>query len=90
VAESCAVSSDESPDASVDARQRAALARAALARLTDEERAFVLDCFHEERSPEEMARERRVSINTIYSRKFKLRDKLARILRSMERSAAVA
>ena len=68
--------------------ERAELARAALAHLSDDERAFVRDCFHDERSPEEMARERRVSVNTIYSRKFKLRDKLARILRQMEREVA--
>jgi RNA polymerase sigma-70 factor (ECF subfamily) len=88
VAESCVISSEESPDARVDAMKRAKLAQAALAQLTAEERAFVHDCFHEERSPEEMARERGVSINTVYSRKFKLRDKLARILRSMDREAA--
>jgi RNA polymerase sigma-70 factor, ECF subfamily len=87
VAESSVVSLD-APDLDLDSRERAALARAALAHLTDEERLFVRDCFQEERSPEEMARERGVSINTVYSRKFKLREKLARIVRGMECEAA--
>ncbi len=87
VADTFTISHEAAPDECFVTRERAELARAALGRLTDEERAFVHDCFHEERSPEEMARERRVSVNTIYSRKFKLRDKLARILRSMEAAA---
>ena len=80
--------SHETPDLEIFARERARLANAALARLTDEERHFVLDCIHEERSPEEMAREHRVTLNTIYSRRFKLREKLSRILRSMQCEAA--
>lgn len=80
----------EAPDCELVARQRADLARAALGQLTDEERDFVRECFHDERSPEEMARERRVSINTIYSRKFKLREKLARSIRTLDPDPAAA
>lgn len=81
-------SDGETPDGGMLARERTRLAREALGRLSEEERSFVQDCFHDERPPEEMARERGVSINTVYSRKFKLREKLARILRSMDVDSA--
>jgi RNA polymerase sigma factor (sigma-70 family) len=72
------------PDDDANFRQRAQLAQAALDELSAEERAFVWDCFHEQRSPEEIAREQGVAVNTIYSRKFKIREKLARIVRRLE------
>jgi RNA polymerase sigma-70 factor (ECF subfamily) len=72
------------PDEDAMGRQRAELAQAALGELSDEERRFVLDCFHEQRSPEEIARQHGVAVNTIYSRKFKIREKLARIVRRLE------
>lgn len=84
------VTSHEAPDADLCDRERARLARAALERLTADERVFVEECFHQERAPEEMARRRGVSVNTVYSRKFKLREKLARILRTMEMESAAA
>lgn len=86
VAEIYCISTD-APDADLVDRERATLARAALSHLTAEERAFVDECFHQERAPEEMARRRGVSVNTVYSRKFKLREKLARILRTMDCAA---
>jgi RNA polymerase sigma-70 factor (ECF subfamily) len=73
------------PDEDAMDRQRAQLAQAALSQLSSEERAFVWDCFHEQRAPEEIAREQGVAVNTIYSRKFKIREKLARIVRRLER-----
>ena len=57
---------------------------AALEELSAEERAFVWDCFHDERATEEIAREQGVAVNTIYSRKFKIREKLAKIVRRLE------
>jgi RNA polymerase sigma factor (sigma-70 family) len=72
------------PDEDAMQRQRAELAQAALDELTAEERAFVHDCFHEQRAPEDIARQHGVAVNTIYSRKFKIREKLARIVRRLE------
>jgi len=72
------------PDQDAMERQRAELAQAALGELSPEERAFVNDCFHEQRAPEDIAREHGVAVNTIYSRKFKIREKLARIVRRLE------
>ena len=72
------------PDEDMLGHERAQLAQAALEELSAEERAFVWDCFHDERAPEEIAREQGVAVNTIYSRKFKIREKLAKIVRRLE------
>ena len=76
------------PDESALGNERAHLAQAALEELSPEERAFVWDCFHDERAPEEIAREQGVAVNTIYSRKFKIREKLAKIVRRLEECEA--
>ena len=47
----------------------------------------MVDVFHAERSHEELARSLGVSISTIYSRKFKLCEKLARIVAGLEAGA---
>jgi RNA polymerase sigma-70 factor (ECF subfamily) len=78
----------ERPDRPLEQRQAATLARLALDRLSSEERRFVLSCFHEERPPAELASEMGVSINTIYSRKFKIRQKLARIVATLDEGLA--
>jgi RNA polymerase sigma factor (sigma-70 family) len=70
----------EAPADEVEERQRAALAQAALDRLSAPEREFVLWAFRDEQSPEEMARALGISTNTVYSRKFKVRAKLQRIV----------
>ena len=48
----------------------------------------MVGCFHDERPPEELARALGVTLNTVYSRKFKLREKLRGIVRALERVAA--
>ncbi len=80
----------EAPRDLVEAREEAELARAALAQLSGEERDFVVDCFREERSPEELARALGVSTNTVYSRKFKIREKLQKIVRSLDGAPVAA
>ena len=72
------------PDEDMLGHERAQLAQAALEELSPEERSFVWQCFHDERAPEEIAREQGVAVNTIYSRKFKIREKLAKIVRRLE------
>jgi RNA polymerase sigma factor (sigma-70 family) len=74
----------EAPRDVVEARQEAELARAALAQLSGDERAFVVDCFRDEVAPEELARALGVTTNTVYSRKFKIREKLQKIVRSLD------
>jgi RNA polymerase sigma-70 factor (ECF subfamily) len=80
----------EMPRDTVEARQEAELARAALAQLSGDERAFVVDCFRDEVSPEELARSLGVSTNTVYSRKFKIREKLQKIVRSLDGTPVAA
>jgi RNA polymerase sigma factor (sigma-70 family) len=80
----------EAPRDMVEARQEAELARAALAQLSGEERAFVVDCFRDERPPEELARALGVTTNTVYSRKFKIREKLQKIVRSLDGAPVAA
>ncbi|HWE31209.1 MAG TPA: sigma-70 family RNA polymerase sigma factor [Polyangia bacterium] len=80
----------EAPRDVVEARQEAELARAALAQLSSDERAFVVDCFRDERSPEELARALGVTTNTVYSRKFKIREKLQKIVRTLDGAPVAA
>ncbi|MGZ3407207.1 MAG: RNA polymerase sigma factor [Polyangia bacterium] len=80
----------EAPRDVVEARDEAELARAALAQLSGEERAFVVDCFRDEVSPEELARSLGVTTNTVYSRKFKIREKLQKIVRSLDGAPVAA
>lgn len=68
------------PDAGLEAEEAARLAQRALGQLTREERQFVFHCFHEERNPAELARDLGIAVNTVYSRKFKIREKLVRIV----------
>ena len=80
----------EAPRDVVEAREEAELARAALAQLSGEEREFVVDCFRDERSPEELARALGVTTNTVYSRKFKIREKLQKIVRTLDGAPVAA
>jgi RNA polymerase sigma-70 factor, ECF subfamily len=75
------------PDQGIEERETADLARRALDQLSSEERAFVVSCFHEERRPEELAEELGITVNTVYSRKFKIREKLIRIVADLDGGA---
>jgi RNA polymerase sigma-70 factor (ECF subfamily) len=77
----------ELPRDSLEDHQQSELARQAMTRLSSDERAFVVEVFQEERAPEELARELGLTVNTIYSRKVKIRQKLARIVATLENAA---
>lgn len=70
----------ESPDQLVERREHRRIASAAMARMSQREREFLLACYRDERAPTELAAELGVAVNTVYSRKFKLRAKLGRIV----------
>jgi RNA polymerase sigma-70 factor (ECF subfamily) len=78
------------PESELEAQEAASLARRALDALSSEERAFVISCFHDERDPEELASELGVTVNTVYSRKFKIREKLSRIVADLDGGRAQA
>jgi RNA polymerase sigma-70 factor (ECF subfamily) len=74
----------EPPRDLVEKRQELEMARSAIAQLPRNDQDFVIECFHKERAPEEIAREHGVTVSTVYSRKFKIREKLQQIVRSIE------
>ena len=90
VIEDCVFLCAEAPRDLVELRQEAELAHSALAQLSGDERAFFVDCFRDEMSPEALARALGISTNTVYSRKFKIRAKLKRIVRSLDGTPAAA
>jgi RNA polymerase sigma-70 factor (ECF subfamily) len=73
------------PDRDLEAQEHQALAREALGRLSVEERQFVLSCFRDERPPADLARDLGIAVNTVYSRKFKIREKLVRMVEELDR-----
>jgi RNA polymerase sigma-70 factor (ECF subfamily) len=70
----------EAPRDALEFREQANLAQEALNRLSHDERDFVVWCFRDEQPPEELARHLGVTTNTVYSRKFKVREKLQKIV----------
>jgi RNA polymerase sigma-70 factor (ECF subfamily) len=74
----------DAPSELVERSEQAELVRSALNQLSAEERRFVVEVFHAERAPEELARQLGVTTNTVYSRKFKIREKLQRIVGDLE------
>jgi RNA polymerase sigma factor (sigma-70 family) len=84
VTKSCSASThvSETRDETED-RESARVATEALSRLSNVERAFVVEAFRTGCSHQELARSLGLSTNTIYSRKFKLRAKLARLVATL-------
>jgi RNA polymerase sigma-70 factor (ECF subfamily) len=74
-----------SPEALIERQQRADMVTAALWQLKAKDRNFVLTCLNETQPTKELARRLGISIHTIHSRKFKLRQKIARIVRRIQR-----
>lgn len=68
----------------IETRQHAALAQAAVDKLSASDRAFVAEVYCDERDPADMAREQGVTTTTIYTRKTKVRDKLRRLVGELE------
>jgi RNA polymerase sigma-70 factor (ECF subfamily) len=75
-------------DSQIERKQSANIARKALAQLNGTEQDFVLACFGEEEAPTHLAERLGVSINTVYSRKFKIRAKLTQIVEQITANAA--
>jgi RNA polymerase sigma-70 factor, ECF subfamily len=74
------------PLSALEQKERVTLLAQALAHLSEVDREFVLQYYGEQRSPEEIAASTGVSVNTIYSRKNKVRAKLLRLVRGMTRT----
>jgi len=78
-----AMADNHRPDQGLEEMESVEIARQAIGQLSSEERQFVVSCFHEERRPEELAQELGITVNTVYSRKFKIREKLTRIVSAL-------
>lgn len=64
--------------------QQARQMESAVARLSETERLFVHYYFEEELEPEQIAELMQISVNTVYSRKNKIREKLRRIVEEIQ------
>ncbi|MDW8281994.1 MAG: sigma-70 family RNA polymerase sigma factor [Myxococcales bacterium] len=60
------------------------LLQEAIAKLSPTEQLFVRYCFEDELEPEHIAQLMQISVNTVYSRKNRMREKLRRVIESME------
>ncbi|MBW2734599.1 MAG: sigma-70 family RNA polymerase sigma factor [Deltaproteobacteria bacterium] len=84
------VSQERTPHQILEVRQSADVASRALEQLNCSDRDFLLACYRDERQPADLAHELGVSINTVYSRKFKIRAKLSRIVERLTEPRMVA
>ena len=75
------VTSAEGPGEALDRKDDIRQAQDAIAELSDGERLFLEYYYVEDLEPEEIARLMGISLNTVYSRKNKIREKLARHVR---------
>lgn len=76
--------SDADPAELVLREQQARTLESAVAKLSDTERLFVHYYFEEELEPEQIADLMQISVNTVYSRKNKIREKLRRIVAEIQ------
>jgi RNA polymerase sigma-70 factor (ECF subfamily) len=72
------------PHEHLERRQAYALAERAIERLKEHERRFLLSCYRDDQTPAQLARELGVSVNAVYSRRFKVRAKLNRIVSALD------
>jgi len=77
----------EGPAESLSRKDQIRLVQTAIDELSDTERLFLEYYYVEELEPEEIARIMGISLNTVYSRKNKVREKLARGVRDQEGTA---
>jgi len=72
-----------SPHTLLERRQQRMMAQRALDQLQETDRVFLMACYDEERPPAQLAEEMGVSVNTIYTRRFRIRAKLVKALASV-------
>jgi len=73
------------PPEDLERREREALAYRALEQLTDEERRFIKAWYVDDCPPEELADAFGIAVGTVYSRRFKIQEKLARTVDRLRR-----
>jgi RNA polymerase sigma-70 factor (ECF subfamily) len=85
---------DDSPDQQVEQAELAELARRAISQLKGRDRQFIA-LYLQDTEPADLARSLGISVNTVHSRQFKIRQKLKRLIRMQQqrvelRAAALA
>lgn len=73
------------PTEQLELREREALAQRAFDRLREDERRFLEAWYLDERDPEQLAAELGVALGTVYTRRFKLQEKLAKNIGRLSR-----
>jgi RNA polymerase sigma-70 factor (ECF subfamily) len=79
---------DPGPSEALARKDEVRLVQSAIDELSDTDRLFLEYYYVEELDPEEIARLMGISLNTVYSRKNKIREKLARRVREQDDSSA--
>jgi RNA polymerase sigma-70 factor (ECF subfamily) len=77
------VDAGPAPDLELETRERWDQLKAAMDKLSREDRDFMVMCYAEELEPEEIATRLGIALNTVYSRKNKVREKLRRLVETM-------
>jgi RNA polymerase sigma-70 factor (ECF subfamily) len=72
------------PDRSMELREQQRALLAAIGALPEGDRRFLELYYDQELAPEELARAMNIAVNTVYSRKNKLREKLRKIIEDLE------
>lgn len=75
---------DADPADLLQREQQVRTLESAVDKLSDTERLFVQYYFEEELEPEQIADLMQISVNTVYSRKNKIREKLRRIVADLQ------
>ena len=70
----------------LDHKERVGILAQAVTQLTPTDQEFIRMYYGEQQSPEEIAKTSGVSVNTVYSRKNKVREKLIRIVKGLTRT----
>jgi RNA polymerase sigma-70 factor (ECF subfamily) len=74
------VDDQPTPDVELEERERWQTLQKAMDQLSPDDRTFLVMCYAEELEPEEIARKLGIALNTVYSRKNKIREKLRRVV----------
>jgi RNA polymerase sigma-70 factor (ECF subfamily) len=73
------------PPEELERQERRELARQAMEQLSGEERRFMEAWYVDDREPEDLASEFKIAIGTVYSRRFKIQEKLTRAVSRLTR-----
>jgi RNA polymerase sigma-70 factor (ECF subfamily) len=77
------VDDQPAPDEELEERERWQTLQRAMTQLSADDRAFLVMCYADELAPEDIAGRLGIALNTVYSRKNKIREKLRRVVQTL-------